>query len=350
MHHLRSLKYLSSYTIPLVLVLSINKGSWMAWFPLIFVFGIIPLLELIAGRDPENLNSEAEEKAKKSLIYSLILWMYLPLQWAITVWVFSLLIQSSDLVFWTGALLSLGVSNGGVGITIAHELVHRKSKAEQWVGKLILLGVSYTHFSIEHVYGHHKMVATPHDPATARLGESVYSFWNRSVREQLISAWNIEKQRLQKSKKPVLGIHNSMLWFGILSFMIVIGFGIWSPVLAFAFIVQSVVAFTLLEAVNYIEHYGLQRIERKPGKYEAVNEEHSWNSDHIVSRYLLFELTRHSDHHAHAMRKYQTLRSFDTSPQLPTGYPGMIVLALVPPLWFRVMNNRALEYRSLSLG
>jgi Fatty acid desaturase. len=135
------------------------------------------------------------------------------------------------------------------------------------------------------------------------------------------------------------------MWFIVLQAVTVAGFVIWSPWLGIAFIVQSVVAFSLLEAVNYIEHYGLERRERKNGKYDAVNEEHSWNSDHIVSRYLLFELTRHSDHHAHAARKYQTLRSFENSPQLPTGYPGMIVLSVLPPLFFKVMNPLAEQYR-----
>lgn len=344
--NVRALKYLASYIIPAVTFLSIYQGGLWVFFPILFVFGLIPLGELLLGTDHENLNSEDEERAKNSLLYSMILWVFVPLQWALTIYALLSLPYRAFSWEWAGVIFSLGISNGGIGITIAHELIHRRDKVEQFLGKVLLSSVSYMHFSIEHVFGHHAQVATPFDPATARFGEHFYRFWSRSVVGQWKSAWHIEGDRLKRANIAIWSWRNQMLWFALVPLLIALLFAFVQPILGLAFLGQSIIAFSLLEAVNYVEHYGLERNERKPGKFEAVNEEHSWNSDHRLSRYFLFELTRHSDHHAHAHRKYQTLRSFQTSPQLPTGYPGMVVLALMPPLWFKVMNPRAEVFRA----
>lgn len=352
--------YLPSYTIPLSAALGLWLGGAWTFLTPAYVFVLIPLLERLAGVDPSNHDPETERRVKASRLYSALLWSYVPIQIALTAF-FLWRVWSADpagalagwlgasgsgpawepLTGWAlaGAILSVGVSNGGTGITVAHELIHRASRFEQVLGRILLLTTFYMHFAIEHVYGHHKHVATEHDPATARRGESFYRFWLRTVPAQYASAWAIERRRLAKKKQGLFSWHNEMAWFHVwqAGLLALIAFGLgWGA--ALAFLGTCLVAFSLLEAVNYLEHYGLERHEADNGRYEKVDHHHSWNSDHVVSRMFLFELSRHSDHHATASRKYQVLRSFEESPQLPTGYPGMILLALVPPVWFRVMN------------
>ena len=236
-------------------------------------------------------------------------------------------------------MLSIALSNGGIGITIAHELIHRSNKFEQLLGRILLLSVLYMHFAIEHVRGHHATVATEEDPASAKKGQSFYAFLFPGIYGQFISAWQLESERLAKFKQSKLSLNNEMIQFMIVqsafSFLIFYLFGFEYLIL---FLIVAFLSFSLLEVVNYLEHYGLERQKKSNGRYEKVTHHHSWNSDHILSRMFLFELTRHSDHHAVASRKYQILRTFDDSPQLPTGYPGMILLALIPPLWFKVMD------------
>ena len=194
------------------------------------------------------------------------------------------------------------------------------------------------HFFIEHNRGHHKRVATPDDPATARYGESIFAFWVRSITFSFLSAWRLERTRLKKRKQAFFSIHNEMIWYMIIQAALLgtITF-IWSSSTVVYFILTAFVGILLLETVNYIEHYGLVRKQKERGTYELPL--HSWNSDHIIGRLLLFELSRHSGHHYQASRKYQILRHHDDSPQMPTGYPGMIVLALFPPLWFNIMHK-----------
>lgn len=345
---LRPLRYLAAYIIPGLCLWSFQTCGWQLWIPVIFTFVLLPLLELALGRLQANLDEEAEAVAKGTLTYSLILYLFVPVQFAVLFFGFESISRTGlSLSERTGILLSVATSNGGIGITIAHELIHRRKAFEQWLGKALLLPVYYMHFSIEHVFGHHKNVATKHDGATARLNESFYAFWPRSVAEQWKSAWELEAARLGRAQRPVFSAYNQMLWFVVLPavFMLIAAL-FWSVWFIPFFLIQAVLSFSLLEAVNYLEHYGLLREERRPGRYEAVDETHSWNSDHIISRLFLFELTRHSDHHAHANREYQILRSLEKSPQLPTGYPGMVVLALIPRVWFRVMNPKVHALRT----
>ncbi|MEX2232696.1 MAG: alkane 1-monooxygenase [Cyclobacteriaceae bacterium] len=242
---------------------------------------------------------------------------------------------------------------GGIGITVAHELGHKKSALEQFYGKILLLTVCYMHFHIEHNRGHHVAVATPEDPATARKNENFYRFWVRSVFGGYQHAWQLEKERLQRKNHSTISVYNQMLWFGFLPFAfcflltliptILLKRFTWEvPVFFFC---QSLIAFTLLELVNYVEHYGIQRKEIAPGKYERVNPVHSWNASHLLSNFFLFQLQRHSDHHVYSYKRYQVLDHYDESPQLPFGYPTMILIALVPPLWFWVMNKRLERWR-----
>lgn len=357
-------KYLPSYSIPIVAALGMWLGGYWTLLTPIYVFFFIPLVEWLVGSNPNNHNPKQEEYAKASFGYTLLLWSYVPIQYVLTGFFllklstggfsgpeietfgtltgaeFSTAMNSAVwVVGLIGATLSLGISNGGIGFTVAHELIHRSSKFDQWLGQALLLTTLYLHFAIEHVYGHHKHVGTEEDAATARKGETFYRFLIRSVPDQYLSAWNIERKRLKKKKKIFWSLSNKMLgfqltqiaWIGLIFVLI-------GPVVTIVYVISCILAFSLLEAVNYLEHYGLEREKNDRDRYEKVDHHHSWNSDHVVSRMFLFELSRHSDHHMVASRHYQVLRSLDESPQLPTGYPGMILLAMIPPLWFRVMN------------
>lgn len=343
---MHALRYLTAYTVPLSAFIGLYFGGFWIWLTPIYVFLLIPVGEFIIGPNSFNLSAEEEEIAKKSLVYSLILWFFVPAQWLLTGF---LLLQSFHLSGWFlfGAILSTAISNGGIGITIAHELIHRKARWERILGNLLLLPCLYMHFSIEHVRGHHVHVATEEDPATARRGESFYWFWIRTVPQQWLSAWHLESERLQKLKLRSFSYRNQMIWFTLIQVGMICGLGIFAGwTVAGIFLMCAVLSFSLLEAVNYLEHYGLERQKLPNGRFEKVNPEHSWNSDHVLSRVFLFELTRHSDHHATASRKYQVLRSFEESPQLPTGYPGMILLALLPPLWYKVMHPMIDKWRA----
>lgn len=343
-------KYISAYLIPGLALLGIMYGGLLSWLTVVVVFMMIPIAELFIGQNTHNLDEEAEAKAKNSLVYSMILWLFVPVPYLLCLYFGIRYTQGSFQTYEIiGNMVSIALCNGGIGITIAHELVHRKSVVEQYMGKVILMSVFYMHFAIEHVRGHHAHVATHEDPATAHRGQSYYHFWWSSVVGQWISAWKLEAKRLNKFGYPTIHFKNEMIQF---SLMQAAYFGIWIWLFGwfFAFIVlgSGIVAFSLLEGVNYIEHYGLERKISKNGRYEKVDNHHSWNCDHVISRMLLFELTRHSDHHAVASRPYQTLRTLGESPQLPTGYPGMILLALVPPLWFRVMHPIIVDFERRS--
>jgi alkane 1-monooxygenase len=242
--------------------------------------------------------------------------------------------------------LALTVSMvSGIAINTAHELGHKRASLERWLSKVALAESGYGHFFIEHNRGHHVRVATPEDPASARLGESFYAFLPRTVWGSLRSAWELERTRLGRVGRSPWTAENDILnaWA-----MTVVLFGALTAVFGLVvlpyLIAQAVLGFCLLEVVNYLEHYGLLRAKREDGRYERTRPEHSWNSNSTASNVLLYHLQRHSDHHANPIRRYQALRHVDEAPQLPTGYAGMIVLAIVPPLWRRVMDHRVLEH------
>jgi alkane 1-monooxygenase len=242
--------------------------------------------------------------------------------------------------YW-GISLSMGIFLGAMGINVAHELGHRDKAYERFMAKMLLLPNMYMHFIIEHNRGHHVNIATKEDPASARYNEILYFFWIRSVAMTYISAWRLEAKRLKNEGKSFFSYHNEMIIFQLaqLSYLFLVWYfgGI---LLLFSAILIAVVGFLLLETVNYIEHYGLSRKKLENGRYERVQPWHSWNSNHVLGRLILFELSRHSDHHFKANRKYQVLRHFDESPQLPYGYPMSMLMSFVPPLWFAVMNPR----------
>ncbi|MGW0883565.1 alkane 1-monooxygenase [Streptomyces sp. NPDC002671] len=233
----------------------------------------------------------------------------------------------------------------GIGINTAHELGHKKESVERWLSRVALAQTVYGHFCIEHNRGHHVRVATPEDPASARLGESFWRFLPRTVAGSLVSAWRLERTRLARSGKSPWTLRNDILNAWVMSVVLfgaltaAFGPGV-LPYLAF----QAVFGFCLLEVVNYIEHYGLLRQRMASGRYERCAPRHSWNSDNVASNVFLYHLQRHSDHHANPTRRYQALRHFDDAPELPTGHAGMMLLAYVPPLWRRVMDHRVLAH------
>lgn len=235
---------------------------------------------------------------------------------------------------------AVGTVTGGMGITIAHELGHRASQLDRLLAKALLVSVGYGHFFVEHVRGHHVRVATPDDPATAPRGMSVYRFIPRSVVGSFAHAWRLERLRLERSGRPAWHASNWVLAGSLVSAgLLALAWLAAGPKGALLFGLQAVWAFVLLEIINYVEHYGLRR-RRVDGRYEPVRAEHSWNADFAVSNWVLFNLQLHSDHHAHMNRPYEQLRTVDSAPQLPAGYPTMVLLALVPPLWFAVMDSR----------
>ena len=215
---------------------------------------------------------------------------------------------------------------------------------EKLLSKTLLLPCLYMHFYIEHNFGHHVNVGTPKDGASARYKQSVYGFWFTSVTKQYMDAWTKQKKLLIRSKSAFYSIKNDMLWYLVIQSIYL--FGVWfifgSAALIFCICI-GIISFLFLETINYIEHYGLRRIKTESGRYERVQTCHSWNSNHSIGRIVLYELTRHSDHHYKSSKKYQILDCYDESPQLPYGYPTSILLSLVPPLWFNIMNNRVPE-------
>ena len=341
------MKYLGSFLIPLTAAIGLWYGGICAWVTVLIVFFGIPLLDGLFGRDRKNMDAASEKDLSKSILHNLMLYAHLPLQISL-ICLLGCVWAKPDISTWVraGWILSVALSTGGIGITVAHELIHRRTAAERWIGRLLLLTVMYMHFAIEHVRGHHAKVGTGDDPATARQGMNVYRFMLFTIPAQYKSAWMLESARLQKHQWQVWSWRNEMLLFGLLQ-------SLWLVMLGFAFglafvpiyLIVALVSVALLEMINYVEHYGLERIQLTTGRYEAVKEHHSWNSDHRISRALLFELTRHSDHHLVATRPYQILRSFDKAPELPSGYPGMLLLTLVPPLWFSVMDPKVEQAR-----
>ena len=339
---IKDLKYLIAYLAPLSALLAILWQGWWSYATVIVAFVLIPLGEQLLGGSPKNMTPEEEENKAKSLFFDLLLYLNLPILYGI-VFLYLKTVSSTPLQTYEllGLTLSTSIIVGSIGINVAHELGHRRKKFEQWLSKLMLTTALYTHFFIEHNRGHHVWVATPQDPASAQEGESLYHFWWRSITGSYRHAWQLEQERLQRRGLKPLSPANQMIRLQLLQviYLALVGyFFSWSGVLlALAIAFGGVL---LLETVNYIEHYGLQRKKLPNGQYEKIKPWHSWNSNHELGRIFLYELTRHADHHYKATRKYQVLRHFDQSPQLPLGYPASMLMALIPSLWFRTMHQR----------
>lgn len=339
---MKDLKYLAAFTIPIVALLSINlKGVWSFATPF-YAFVIIPILELIFPVDAKNLEKSEVETKQKNKFFDWLLYLNLPIVFGVLIYALITITTNSLQTFeFIGLIFSTGIVLGVNGINVAHELGHRQSSSERLWGKLLLLPSQYMHFYIEHNFGHHLHAATKEDPATARFNQTVYGFWFTSVFRQYSSAWKIQLNLLKNRGSKFISVYNDMLWFSIfqISILLLIYLTFGKTGLVFS-ILAACVGILLLETVNYIEHYGLLRLKTKNNRYERVAEKHSWNSNHVIGRIILYELTRHSDHHYKSYKKYQVLDCLDESPQMPFGYPTSMVLAMIPPLWFSIMNKR----------
>jgi alkane 1-monooxygenase len=339
---MRLIPFFLVFMLPPMLVLGVERGGVFTIAPVLFTFGLIPIFDAVLAQEREN----PPEREGHHSLFDLPLLLWLPVQLATTVYVLWRCAegQLGGLEI-AGIVISLGIINGAGGINIAHELMHRKAAGYRAAAEILMTAVSYTHFCVEHVLGHHRNVATPDDPASSRLGESFYRFYGRTVFGSLRSAWTLERERCRARAIPRWSLRNRCLRYPLVLAGVYVGVYVaFGPLGLGAFAAQGVVAFSLLEAINYIEHYGLARQRLASGKHERVRPEHSWNSAHRVSNYYLFNLARHSDHHYLASREYDRLRHHDDAPQLPTGYAGMVLLALLPPLWFRVMNPRVVAW------
>ena len=342
--------WLLGAVIPFIPFLAWGLVEWTGldvfwYFGPVFVFGVIPLIDLLVGLDPNNPPDEVIERLENDRYYRWVTYAFIPMQYVTLVWTAWMISRPQyDVADRIGMALSAGMV-AGIAINTAHELGHKKEQHERWLARVALAQTFYGHFFIEHNRGHHVRVSTPEDPASSRMGENVWFFMPRTVGGSLRSAWGLEKRRLQRRGRRVWSLGNDVLNAWLMSVVLwgalVAAFGV--GILPYL-VIQAVVGIWLLESVNFLEHYGMRRQKLESGRFERVNPSHSWNSNNIGTNVLLYHLQRHSDHHANPTRRYQALRDFPEAPVLPTGYAGMIVLSWVPPVWRAVMDKRVVAH------
>ncbi|WP_298065842.1 alkane 1-monooxygenase [uncultured Acinetobacter sp.] len=317
----------------------------LAWTGPALFHGVLPVLDHFIGEDKSNPPASAVNALENDKYYGRIVKAFIPAQYAVTflgAWLASR--KHTPLSDYVGLTMTVGVMNG-VGINTAHELGHKHDSTDRFLAMLSLVPTGYTHFVVEHNFGHHKRVATPEDPASSRLGESFWQFLPRTVIGGFKSSVQIETERLKRKGKGFWCLENTLLqgWAMSAGF-----FGLTTAVCgprAIPFLLaQGAYGASMLEVVNYIEHYGLKREQLPTGKYVRTEPQHSWNSNHIVTNLFLYQLQRHSDHHAHPTRSFQALRHFENAPQLPSGYAAMILPAYIPKLWFSLMDKRVIDH------
>jgi len=337
-----------SLLLPLLPLLGVALYSqlgaeWLLAIPLLLAYIFIPLLDFLWGTDTSNPPEEIVPQLEADVYYRYLTYLVIPLHF-LTLILVAWFVATHDLSVF--AVLLLAITAGlfsGVGINTAHELGHKKTRLEQNLAKWALAVPAYGHFCVEHNRGHHRFVATPEDPASARMGESIYGFMLREIPGGWRRAWAAESERLQQKGLGVWSTENVILQSYAISAVLqgglVFAFG-W--VMVPFLVIHNFFAWFQLTSANYIEHYGLLRAKSTDGAYERCQPHHSWNANYLVSNLVLFHLERHSDHHAHSHRRYQSLRDFDDIPQLPNGYFGCYLLAYIPWLWFRVMDPRLL--------
>jgi alkane 1-monooxygenase len=340
-------KYFIAYLLPIIVFISLQQTGYKSFLALFVFFVLLPLIELFVKPNNSNFTRAHSKVEKKKKIYDWILYLILPIQYALLIYFLFNVSQTEFLsTAFFGKITAMGLACGVLGINVGHELGHKNHRFYQLLGELLLLTSLNTHFLPYHNAGHHYLVATPEDPATARKNESLYLFWFRSHFGSYFLAWKLEFKRINRLGMKKFCTGNRMIFYAISNVLVVVSIYVffdWKTLLGF--LGAATFGIILLETVNYIEHYGLLR-RKINNQYERTSIEHSWNSDHPISRLFLFNLSRHSDHHKNGSKKYQLLSSHDESPQMPTGYPGMVLLALIPPLWFGYMNKRLKEYEA----
>lgn len=330
-------------------VMGLTYGGWWIAGAIAYAFLVIPLVDHLIGTTKAAIDPLTEERAL--FFHRLITWAWAPIQLGLIFATLAVIGRSSHLtgVETAGLFIALGILTGGVGITYAHELMHQTNRFERTLAEILMTSTLYGHFCIEHVQGHHVHVGTPQDPATARYGQSFWAFIPQTLIGSFASAWKLQSERRRRRNLPVWHSSNPF-WRYLAAYAVYLtiayllagwaGMGL--------LVLQAAVAVLLLETINYVEHYGLERRLMANGRYERVEPRHSWNASHRLTNYFLINLQRHSDHHRHPQRRYPVLQHYEESeaPQLPFGYPTMLLMALAPPLWFRVMNPRVEAWRA----
>jgi len=324
-------------------------NPWLLVLMLVLLIVIVPLVDTFIGTNKSNPSDVLVEQMNQDPYYGNLLIVIIPIHFAAIItpaWL--LATQDLSLGFYIGLSLAVALYSS-FSINTAHEIGHKNTKFERFLARVALSVTGYGHFCVEHNVGHHKHVSTPEDPVSARMGESIYRFALREIPGAFTRGWAAERTRLEKCGLAVWSRHNHILQSYLMTLVwqsaLVICLG-W-VVLPFLMI-QNIAAWFQLTSANYIEHYGLLRAKKSNGRYERCQPHHSWNSNHVFSNLLLFQLQRHSDHHANPARSYQSLRSFDNLPELPSGYLGMYLMAYCPVLWFSVMDKRLLAIEHIN--
>jgi alkane 1-monooxygenase len=348
MSRLKALAFLLVFIVPALM----PAAAWLgvatghldasAWFPLLFLFVLLPAVDFLLGHDPANVAPADEAAVSRSRWFIGLTLLAVPVQAVLLAWSGAWFAHAGFGPAGTaGWLLSQGVVGGILAINTAHELIHKDGRLERAAGGLLLASVGYHGFKVEHLRGHHVHVATPADASTARRGQSLWAFLPRALARNTVAAWRLEAARLRGLGLPAWHRRNELLGWTVLWLALAVAFAASLGTVGLVFFgIQGLVAAASLEVINYIEHYGLERGRHADGRYERVAPVHSWNSDFALSNLLLFQLQRHSDHHAFPKRRYAVLRHRPEAPQLPGGYAAMFVLAFCPPLWRRVVHPR----------
>ena len=322
-----------------VAVSGFGVSSWILFFPLVFYYFFVPFLDFLIGEDTSNPPESAIEALEADVYYRWITYATIPILWIAVIFNCVFLCTSSlTTLEWLATVISTG-SVLGFGLNVSHELGHKLQTMPRKIALFNTALGAYGHFSIEHNRGHHRHVSTPEDPASSKMGENIYQFACREMPGAALRAWRLEADRLQRQNKSVWHFENEILQALCLTALVYGSLiGIYGFDMVIVLIPVAIWGAFQLTSANYVEHYGIQRLKTAHGNYENCLPHHSWNSNHLVSNLVLFQLQRHSDHHAYPGRSYQSLRDFPELPRLPSGYFGMFFLAYLPPLWFRVMD------------
>ncbi|HUO54653.1 MAG TPA: alkane 1-monooxygenase [Rhodoblastus sp.] len=326
--------------LPVFGYLLVQATGWplFYWFGPIFILSVV-LIDFIVGVDKSSYAVSEIAAVENESYYRWVANLVMPIQYGSLIWSAWMLVHGGLNAFDTlGLAATLGIANG-ICITNAHEIGHKPEKLERWLAKFVLAPTFFGHFTTEHNGGHHVWAATPEDFSSARMGESFYVYFPRTLIGGIREAWTLEKQRLARRGMSHWSWRNDALSAWIVTPVLFAGLATWLgwSVLPWL-ILQGFIGLTMLEMVNYVQHYGLLRAKRRDGRYQPCEPRHSWNSSHLATNIMLYHLPRHSDHHAHPMRHYQALRHFEEAPQLPTGYAGMSLATLIPPLWSRIVD------------
>jgi len=342
MFQIKDLRYLMAFTMPLCTITALMLCGNYSYLTLVYAFGIVPILDMLLPKKTDNLSPEIAKEKNLNRIFDLMLYTNVLFVYGILILFLTVLkTQSLSSFEWIGLMAAVGITFSVNGINVGHELGHRDDRFNQWVGKILYLPSLYMHFIIERNLGHHKNVGTDKDTASAKKNELIYLFWFKSIIGTIKGAWQIEAKRLKSLKVSTLSIQNQMIHFILIQGVFLVAIYAYSGWIGLSsFLIVALISVILLESINYVEHYGLRRKKLENGGYERVRPHHSWNSNHEFGRIVLYELTRHSDHHYISNKKYQLLDHHEDARQLPLGYPGSILLALLPPAWFSIMNPK----------